>query len=122
MRWSRRIFFVAGLYGLAILLPQYLLETKIGRDFPPAITHPEFFYGFLGVAIAWQVAFLIVATDPMRFRPLMIPAILEKLSFGLAALALYQQGRLASAMLFAGMVDLLLAFLFVLAFRWTRPG
>ena len=37
------------------------MEARVGRDYPPAITHPEYFYGFLGVAAAWQVAFLVIA-------------------------------------------------------------
>ena len=62
----------------------YFLEGRIGRDTPPPITHPEFFYGFLGVAVAWQAAFLVIARDPVRFRPLMVPAVLEKAAFALA--------------------------------------
>ena len=64
MTGARRLFLIAGIYGLAVILPQYFLEARVGRDYPPAITHPEYFYGFLGVAAAWQVAFLVIATDP----------------------------------------------------------
>ena len=60
-----------------MLVPQYFLEQKVGIDYPPAITHPEYFYGFLGVAIAWQVAFLIIGQDPLRFRPMMLPSALR---------------------------------------------
>ena len=52
MRFARVVYFIAGIYGLLVLLPQYFLEEKTGRDFPPAITHPEFFYGFIAVAVA----------------------------------------------------------------------
>ena len=47
MRFARLTFLIAGIYGLVVMLPQYFLEAKTGRDFPPAITHPEFFYGLL---------------------------------------------------------------------------
>jgi hypothetical protein len=50
----------------------------------------------------------------------MLPAILEKLSFGVAALVLYAQGRVAPLVVGAGLIDLLLAGLFVLAFRASR--
>ncbi len=50
----------------------------------------------------------------------MLPAILEKLSFGLAALVLYAQGRVAPFVAGAGVVDLVFATLFVLAFRACR--
>ena len=83
MIFARRVFLIAGIYGLLVLLPLYFLEARIGRDQPPAITHPEYFYGFLGVAVSWQVAFLVISRDPVRFRPLMVPAVLEKATFGL---------------------------------------
>ncbi len=80
-RFARRVFAIAGIYGLIVLVPQYFTESRIARDFPLALTHPEYFYGFLGVAIAWQLGFLVIAKDPIRFRPLMVPAMLEKLGF-----------------------------------------
>ena len=76
MAFARWLFWIAGIYGLVVLVPQYFLEQKVGLDYPPAITHPEYFYGFLGVAIAWQVAFLIIGQDPQRFRPMMLPSVI----------------------------------------------
>ena len=52
-----------------ITTPNYFLETRLGEDYPPAITHPEFFYGFVGTCLAWQLAYLLIATDPVRYRP-----------------------------------------------------
>jgi len=119
---ARRIFLVAGIYGVLVLLPQYFMEGRTGRDFPPPITHPEYYYGFIGVALAWQVLFLIMARDPVRFRLVMVPATLEKLAFGGAAVVLYLQGRLATLILGAGIVDLILAALFVVALRATSES
>jgi hypothetical protein len=79
--FPRRLFRLAGIYGLLVMLPQYFLERRIGVDRPPPITHPEYFYGFIGVAVAWQFVFLIIAADPIRYRALMLPAILEKATF-----------------------------------------
>jgi hypothetical protein len=118
-RFARRVFLVAGIYGVLVLLPQYSIEEMIGRNYPPPITHPEYFYGFIGVALAWQVAFLIIARDVRRYRPLMLPAILEKVTFGVAAVLLYANGRVTGSMAAGGIVDLMLAFLFALAFRAT---
>ena len=118
--FAKRIFLIAGVYGLLVVAPMYFLEGKIGRDQPPAITHPEFFYGFIGVTVAWQVAFLILSRDPVRYRPFMIAAVIEKATFGVAAIALFAVGRLAAQMLLAGLIDLVLGVLFVVAYVKTR--
>ena len=120
MRFAKRTFLIAGVYGLAVLLPQYLLEAKNGRDFPPAITHPEYYYGFIGIAVAWQIAFFVLAKDPVRYRPMMIPAIIEKAIFGIPVIVLFVLNRVSLPMLGAGLVDLLLGSLFVVSYRRTQ--
>ena len=87
MKFASRVFRYGGIYGLLVLVPQYFTEVKVGTDYPPAITHPEFYYGFLGVAISWQLAFLLISKDPLRYRAMMIPSILEKTAFGVAVAA-----------------------------------
>lgn len=119
MKFIRIVFLFAGVYGLLVLLPQYFLEEMNGRTYPPPITHPEYYYGFIGVAVAWQVLFLILARDPVRYRAMMIPAILEKASFGIAAIVLYLQNRIAPVTFGFGMIDLLLGALFVAAYIKT---
>ncbi|HET6889725.1 MAG TPA: hypothetical protein VFH31_01375 [Pyrinomonadaceae bacterium] len=120
MDFAKLTFLIGGIYGLVVLLPQYLLEARTGRDFPPTITHPEYYYGFIGVAVSWQIAFLVLAKDPVRYRPMMIPAILEKASFGIAVVLLFALNRVSLPMLGAGLVDLILAALFVIAFMQTQ--
>ena len=122
MKFARRVFLGAAIYGFSVLLPQYFLEGKTGRDFPPPITHPEYFYGFVGVALAWQVVFFIISRDPARFRPLMIPAIIEKAAFGIPAIVLFLLGRLNAQMLGAGIIDLVLGTLFIVAYVRTAHG
>lgn len=119
-RFARRVFLGAGAYGILALAPQYFLEDKLGRDYPPAITHPEHYYGFIGVALAWQLAFLVIASDVRRFRPLMPVAVVEKLVFAIPAFALLAAGRVAPAVAVFGAIDLLLAVLFSLAWLRTR--
>jgi len=116
MAFARRVFTIAGIYGIVVLLPQHFLEDRIGRDNPPPITHAENFYGFIGTALAWQVLFLLIARDPVRYRPMMPVAVLEKLAFGVPAIVLFAQGRLAASVLGFGLVDLALAVLFTLSF------
>lgn len=118
--FARWVFWIAGVYGLLILSPFYFMEKQIGVDQPPPITHPEFFYGFLGCALAFQVVFLIIGADPVRYRLLMLPSVIEKFSYGFACLALLLQGRLPGVvMVFAG-IDLVLGVLFLASF-FTTP-
>jgi len=119
MKFAKYTFLIAGIYGLLVLLPQYFMEAKNGQDFPPAITHPEYYYGFVGVGLAWQIAFLIISRNPIRFRPLMIPAIIEKASFGFAVIPLFLLQRVSSTVLAASLIDLILGVLFVISFLKT---
>jgi hypothetical protein len=120
MKFAKCVFLLAGIYGLLVITPQFFLEERVGRDYPPEITHPIYFYGFAGVAFAWQVAFLIISRDPVRYRPIMLAGIVEKASFGLAAIALYLQQRLPGQMLAFGLIDLVWGVLFVAA--WWLVG
>ena len=118
---AKYIFLLSGLFGLIVLSPQYFLEQRVGADYPPPVTHPEFYYGFVGIALAFQVLFIIISTDPVRFRPAMIAGILEKLAFGVPVLVLYFSGRLNSVTLGFGIFDLLLGALFLWAYVSTSP-
>jgi len=121
-RFARRVYIVAGIYGLIVMLPQYFLEDRIGRDTPPQITHPEHFYGFIGVVVAWQIAFLVIASDPQRFRALMPVTVLEKLAFAVPVLLLWAKGRAGGTLLtFAGL-DLLLGALFLASYLRTKAA
>jgi hypothetical protein len=116
-RFAQRVYRIAGIYGLVVMLPQYFMEERIGRDTPPPITHPEHFYGFVGVVVAWQLAFLVIARDPARFRALMPVTVLEKLVFAVPVAILYAQGRVAASVLPFAAIDLVLGTLFFLSYR-----
>jgi hypothetical protein len=121
MKFAKIVFWIATIWGVIVLTPLYFMFDLIGRQDPPPITHPGFFYGFVGAGLAWQIVFFVIARDPERYRPLMIPSVLEKFSYGLAVVLLVLQGRMhPSDLVFAG-TDLLLAVLFVLAYLKTRP-
>ncbi len=120
MKFARWIFGIAGLYGVVTVGPLYFMEQAISRQDPPAITHPMFFYGFVGVTLAWQLSFFVIAWQPVRLRPIIPFAVLEKLAFGVGAMVLYRQGRLDHGDLYFGGIDLLLAVLFILS--WLRTS
>jgi hypothetical protein len=119
MKFAKRVFLIAGIYGLIVVLPLYFMEEKTGRDFPPPVTHPEYYYGFVGVTAAWQVLYLFISTDPIRYRLMMVPPILAKTSFVAAVTILYLQQRVSGVILGASMVDLLLVILFIVAYLKT---
>jgi hypothetical protein len=120
MLFAQRTFTAAGIYGILVLTPFYFLERYLNENQPPPITHPEFFYGFVGVALAWQVAFIIIGRDPIRFRPLIPACIIEKLSYTIATIVLYVQSRIAVSTLAFGLIDLLLGTLFLISYVKTR--
>lgn len=121
MKFARWLFLIAGVYGLLLIPPQYFMEEQINREYPPAITHPEYFYGFVGVVTAWQLAFLVIASDPPRYRPLMLPSVVEKFSFGIAAPILFAQQRLPGIILVFAGIDMVLGLLFLLAWWKLKP-
>src|SRR5712691_8871590 len=109
MKFARIVFLVAGIYGVLILTPIYFMEGKIGRDAPPAITYPEYFYGFLGAGLAWQILFLVLSRDPLRYRAMILPSVLEKVSYGIALVILFTQHRLPLSVVTVGFVDWIFA-------------
>jgi hypothetical protein len=119
MRLARWIFRIAGIYGILVIAPLYFLEAKINAEQPPAITHPEYFYGFAGVTLCWQFVFLLISTDPARYRPLMPIAWLEKIGWAVAIPILYAQGRAAPVLLAGAAGDAILLVLFIAAFWKT---
>ncbi|HEX8800885.1 MAG TPA: hypothetical protein VF772_19850 [Terriglobales bacterium] len=81
VRFARIVYLVAGIVGLLEIIPLYFLESTVNRMQPPAITHPEFYYAFVGIALAWQLAFLVISRDPVRFRALMPVSWIEKVLY-----------------------------------------
>ena len=121
MRFAKIVFWIAAIWGVLVLAPLYFMFDLIGRNDPPPITHPGFFYGFVGAGLAWQIVFFVIATDPLRYRPFMIPAVLEKVSYVAPVVVLVLQGRMhPSDLVFVGS-DFVLGILFVLAYLKTQP-
>ena len=108
--------------GILVLAPMYFLLEKTGIDNPPPVTHPEFYYGFIGVALAFQIVFLIIAIDPVKYRLLMLAAIVEKFSFVIPTFYLYWQGRVAGPILGGAALDLMWGVLFVVSYLRVMRG
>ncbi len=121
MKFAKVLFWIAGIWGVLLLSPLYFMFDVIGRQDPPSITHPAFYYGFVGTGLAFQLVFFVIATDPARFRPMIIPSVIEKFAYGGALTALFLEHRLHAADLAFGGIDLLLGSLFLVAFFKTAP-
>jgi hypothetical protein len=119
MRFAKWVFLLAGVSGILLVVPPYFLERQTSEDYPPPITHPEYYYGFLGVTLAWQVMFLVIASDPVRYRRAMLPAMLEKAGFALAVPILYAADRVAGVWLGFASMDATWLVLFVVAYLRT---
>ena len=119
MKFAKIVFWVAAIWGFLIITPLYFMFHLIGEKDPPPITHPAFFYGFVGVAFVWQIAFAFIARDPIRFRPMMIPAIFEKLVYSIPVIVLVLQKRMNPSDLIFSATDLTLGALFFAAYLRT---
>jgi len=121
MKFARYTFLAGGIYGVIVLVPQYFLLERNGRDFPPAITHPEYYYGFVGVALVFQLIFFVISTNPIKYRALIGISIFEKLAFAVPAAILFFGNMLSASMFAAGMIDAVLGILFVVSFIKVKP-
>jgi len=119
MKFAKIVFWIAGIWGVLVLTLLYFIFDMIGRNDPPPITHPAFYYGFAGVGLAFQAAFIAIARDPVRLRPMMIPSMLEKFGYGVTLTVLYLQNRLHPQDLALGGIDLLFGLLFLAAYFKT---
>jgi hypothetical protein len=121
MRFAKIVFYAAGIWGILVITPLFFIFNLIGREDPPPITHPGFYYGFAVVGLAWQLAFLVIASDPARLRPLMIPSVIEKLGYAVTVVVLVLESRMRGDLML-GVVDFLLGILFIVAFFKTRDS
>jgi hypothetical protein len=115
-KFAQRTYSFAAIYGLIVLVPQYFLESQL----VPPTTHPEQFYGFVGLALVWQFVFILIARDAVRYCMLMPITVLEKLAFGVPAWILFLQDRVATEVVAVGSIDLLLGLLFAVSYFKTR--
>jgi len=121
MRFAKTVFIGAGVWGIVVLTPLYWLVDVTGREYPPPANHPQFFYGFLSVAMAWQLAFLVIGSNPARFWPLMFPSVVEKLGHVATVAVLYSQARIPAVDAQAAVPDLLLGVIFIIALARIWP-
>jgi len=108
-RFTARILTIAAIYGFIGAATLYFTDAPD--------PHRLLYFAFAGIALVFQGVFLIIARDPRRFAPLLPLCVFEKISFAIPALAFAARGQAEMAMALGGAVDLLLAGLFVMAWR-----
>ena len=123
---ARWLFGIAAAFNFAIaasvlflrpwIAPLLQLDPALGTNVATANIA-----GVLVAAFGW--AYACIARDPVRYRPAMLPAVLEKLTFAGATIVLFAQRRLADSVLGFGLVDLTFAVLFTISYlRVGRSG
>ncbi len=115
MLFARIVFGLAGLTGLAVLVPMFWGIEQVAPE-GEAPFFPVFFYGFVGIAAVFQIVFLMIAYDVARYRFMMLPSVLEKISFAAPLGLLWMNDSLPAEMMPALVMDGSLAVLFAIAF------
>lgn len=120
MTFAKWTFRLAGIYGFILLTPLLFAEPMLAAQTGP-LTYPEYYYGFNAAALVFQALFLLISSDPARFRPIMLIGVAEKVSFPACVWPLALTGRTHGAVvLFAG-IDAALGVLFLISWIRTRP-
>ena len=120
MKFARNVFLVAGIWGVIVMTSMYFLFDVVNRQYPPAITHPDFYYGFVSITFAWQIVFLVISTDPVRYRPIMVAALVEKFGYIATLGVLYVKGHIQFGQFAVVAPDCILGLFFIAAFLKTR--
>jgi len=108
---ARKVFLAACGWGALTLLPLPFLRGAIEVQRP--LAHLEYFYGFIGVCLAFQLVFWLVASDPQRYRPLMPCCAFEKAAFSAPVAVLVATGKADASLLLFALADTLLMVLFL---------
>ncbi len=118
---ARWLFRGAAIYGAILLLPVYFLEARIAAP-ATRLPAPEYFYGFIGAALSFQLVYWVIGGAPRKYYALMPLAVGAKLSFWIPTAILWSAGRTTTSTFALSCGDLLLAIAFLLAWRSVRPG
>ena len=108
MRFATWSFALAGVYGLVATVSLYFQA--------PLTPDTQWLYAFAGAAAATQLAYLLIATDPVRYRLVIPVGIASKLSFAVPMTVLYARGDIAMASFVFALIDYALAVLFAVNF------
>lgn len=115
MRFARSVLLIVGVLGL---LPVLHLLYVLGTGAPMVEGMGLFFYAFLFQYTCWRILYLILAGDPLRYRPLLTLAFFVEIGAAFNTIWLYFYGYEIWRYFVA--VHLLFAALILIAFWLTR--
>jgi hypothetical protein len=118
MKFAKWVFRIAGIIGIITVAPMLFLENY----FAPNINHPLFFYGFVCLDLIWQILYLLLSTNPARYRLMMLPSFLAKFSGVIAITWLVLQQRASVNMIPTIIIDFIFSILFLVSYRITPKG
>jgi hypothetical protein len=115
---ARWIFLAAAIYGFPVLgIWFFHTPAMVGRA---SSQQPEIYYGFAGLGLAWQAVFVMIASDPIRYRPLMlIAAIGEKFLFSGILVVLLLRHIARPHWIPPAVIDFTLGLAFIAAYAMT---
>ena len=116
-KWPAIIFKGAGIYGIIVMILLLVAPTQVLNE--PTVIHPEYYFGFVMVGLVWQIAFLVVGSDPVRFRPIMPVCMCEKFFYITLLTFLIMTHRTPERMWPAVVLDGLVGCAFIYAWRIT---
>ncbi|HET6970000.1 MAG TPA: hypothetical protein VFH92_02645 [Phenylobacterium sp.] len=119
MTFARRVFTWAAIFGFVMIAPLFVAEGLVERLLRHALTQPQWYYAFAEVALGFQVVYLLIGRDPVRYRPLMPVCAITKFGFGVTIWTLAGLGRTDPFLGIAATPDLFWAGAFLLAYRAT---
>ena len=119
MKIARWIFLAAGVLGLVPLAPIFYELARGGQDMlPDGGSMGLFIYIFLALYTFWQIFYLILAANPMRFRPMIILAFFVCAVTPFNTLWLYFYGMVV----WQGIIIVSLAFALLFLGSFWMPG
>ncbi|MBW8814725.1 MAG: hypothetical protein JF588_14990 [Caulobacterales bacterium] len=119
MVFAKRVFTWAAIFGFVMVAPLLVAESLVARLLHHTLTQPQWYYAFAEVALGFQVLYLMIGRDPVRYRPLMPVCAVCKFAFGATMWTLVGLGRTQPLLGLAATPDMLWAGAFLVAYRLT---
>lgn len=119
MKLGRWVFAGAGVYGLLLAIP-FSFQAIVSSEgvLPNGSGAGMFLLASILQHIVWQIGYLIISRDPVRYRLFMIPAILSMTIGALGSVWVYAYGITIGIPL--AFINVLFALLFI--FVYWRLG